>query len=309
MPASDFIEPMVIGERELLATRIFDAPRALVWRAFTDPDHLKHWWGPNGFTNTIHLFELKVGGLWRFTMHGPDGRNYENENRFVEIDWPNKIVMDHICEPHFRLTAQFEDFGSKTKLTWHMRFEKTEAFEAVKPVAVPGLEQNLDRLGAHLPTIDPMRRELTIVRRFNAPRARVWQAWTDPRHLSRWWGPERFTNPVCEVDLRIGGALKIVMRAPDGAEYPMRGIFQDIVTPERLVFTNIAVAQDDTPILEGLTTVTFAECDGGTEMTLHTRATALVPYAVMMLAGMEAGWTQSIERLGALLGRETEARL
>ena len=103
-------EPIVVGDREISATRIFDAPRALIWRAFTDADHLKHWWGPNGFTNTFHAFDLKVGGLWRFTMHGPDGRNYENESRFVEIDWLNKIILDHICEPHFRLTVQLEDY-------------------------------------------------------------------------------------------------------------------------------------------------------------------------------------------------------
>jgi uncharacterized protein YndB with AHSA1/START domain len=76
-----------VNERGVVATRIFDAPRDLVWRAFTDPDHLKQWWGPNGFTNTFYVFDLKVGGHWRFTMHGPDGKNYENEAVFVAIDW------------------------------------------------------------------------------------------------------------------------------------------------------------------------------------------------------------------------------
>lgn len=294
-------EAVVVGDRELSATRIFDAPRALVWRAFTEADHLKHWWGPNGFTNTFYEFDLKVGGLWRFTMHGPDGRNYENEHRFVEIDWLSKIVTDHIGEPHFRLTVRLEDFGTKTKLSWHMRFEKTEAFEAVKPVAVPGLEQNLARLGAHLPQIDPMRRELTILRRFAAPRDLVWRAWTDPKHLAQWWGPAGFTNPVCEIDLKVGGTLRITMRGPDGTDYPMRGVFQEIVPPEKLAFTSGPVNERDEFLIDGLTTVTFAERDGATEMTLHARAVGLAPQAMIMIAGMGAGWAQSIDRLGALL--------
>jgi uncharacterized protein YndB with AHSA1/START domain len=308
MPASDSIvnpsianEPIVVGDRELIATRIFDAPRHLVWRAFTDPDHLKHWWGPNGFTNTFHVFDLKVGGLWRFTMHGPDGTNFENESRFVEIDWLSKIVLDHICEPHFRLTVQFEDLELKTKLSWHMRFEKDEVFQAVKPVAVPGLEQNLYRLGAHLPQIDPMRRELTIVRSFAAPRALVWQAWTDPKHLAKWWGPDGFANPVCEVDLRVGGALKILMRARDGKEYPMGGVFKEIVAPEKLVFTNAPVNQKGEPLIDGVTRVTFVERDGKTEMTLHTRAVGLAPEAGFMITGMGAGWSMGIDHLAAFL--------
>jgi uncharacterized protein YndB with AHSA1/START domain len=115
--------------------------------------------------------------------------------------------------------------------------------------------------------------------------------------VARWWGPKGFTNPVCEMDVRPGGALRIIMRAPDGADYPMRGVFREIVEPERLVFTNVALDGDGKPILEGLTTVTFVEEDGKTKLTLQTRAAALVTYAARMLEGMEEGWTQSLERL------------
>jgi uncharacterized protein YndB with AHSA1/START domain len=146
-------------------------------------------------------------------------------------------------------------------------------------------------------------RELTITRVFNAPRELVFKAWTDPKQLAEWWGPKSFTNPVCEVDLKPGGALKIVMRAPDGAEYPMKGVFREIVPPSRLVFTNIAVDKDGNPIIEGLTTVTFAEQGGKTKLTLQTRGVAVVDYAAAYLNGMEAGWTQSLEKLGALVQR------
>ncbi len=142
-------------------------------------------------------------------------------------------------------------------------------------------------------------REVTLTRIFDAPRELVFRMWTDPRHVAQWWGPQGFTNPVCEMDVRPGGALRIVMRAPDGVDYPMRGIFREVAAPERLVFTNVAVDAADNPLLEGLTTVTFAEHDGKTKLTLQTRAVGLVAAAGRMLDGMEAGWTQSIDRLAA----------
>lgn len=146
-------------------------------------------------------------------------------------------------------------------------------------------------------------REVTITRLFDAPRALVFKAWTDARHLAQWWGPAGFTNPVCEIDARVGGALRIHMRGPDGAVYPMQGVIQEIVAPERLVFTNIAVDADGNHLLEGLTTVTFAEVNGKTKLTLHTRAVAVVENAAVYLQGMELGWTQSIDRLQAFVAR------
>jgi uncharacterized protein YndB with AHSA1/START domain len=146
-------------------------------------------------------------------------------------------------------------------------------------------------------------REITITRVFDAPRALVFAAWTDPKHLAHWWGPQGFTNPVCEFDARVGGLIRIHMRAPDGAVYPMKGEVREIVPPERLVFANIAVDDSGNPIIDGLTTVTFAEANGKTTLTLHTRGAALLEYAAAYLKGMETGWTQSIDKLQAYLPR------
>ena len=145
----------------------------------------------------------------------------------------------------------------------------------------------------------PMERELTIVRIFDAPRRLVFKAWTDPEHLAQWWGPKGFTAPICEMEARTGGALRILMRGPDGAEYPMTGVIREIVEPERLVFTSVAMDGDGKHLLEGVTTVTFAEQGGKTKLTLQTRAVGLVADAARMLEGMDAGWTQSIDRLAA----------
>jgi uncharacterized protein YndB with AHSA1/START domain len=297
-----------VRKREIVATRVFAAPRALAWQAWSEPQHLKRWWGPNGFTNTFHEFDFRPGGFWRFIMHGPDGRNYENENVFVEILPHERIVFDHLSSPKFRLTARFEDLGGQTRVTYQQLFESADVCEGVKPYAIPGNEQNLDKLGVHLGIMATGEHELVIKRLFDAPPRLVWQAWTDPKHLALWWGPKGFTNPVCAIDLRVGGTLRIVMRAPDGKDYPMRGVFLEIKEPDRLVFTNFPVDANDNPMIDGLTTVTFVERDGKTEMTLHTRAVALVPHAVEMIAGMDAGWTQSLDRLSGHLSNKALPR-
>ena len=140
-----------------------------------------------------------------------------------------------------------------------------------------------------------------IVRVFEAPRALVWKAWTEPKMLAQWFGPRGFTASVPQLDVRVGGDLRIVMHGPDGNDYPMKGAFKEVVAPERLVFSNIAIDNEGKHLLEGVTTVTFAEQGGKTTMSLHTHAVGRVPIAKQMLAGMEAGWTQSIDKLEELL--------
>ncbi|HTV37985.1 MAG TPA: SRPBCC domain-containing protein [Xanthobacteraceae bacterium] len=156
-------------------------------------------------------------------------------------------------------------------------------------------------MAAAVQTKPLVERELTITRTFDAPRALVFRAWTDAEHLAQWWGPKGFTNPVCEIDARVGGTLRIHMRAPDGAVYPMKGEIRELVAPERLVFTNIALDEAGNHVLEGLTTVTFIEEGAKTTMTLRTHAKAVVDYAAAYLEGMEAGWTQSIDKLATYL--------
>jgi uncharacterized protein YndB with AHSA1/START domain len=150
-------------------------------------------------------------------------------------------------------------------------------------------------------TTDATDRTLVITRIFDAPRRLVFKAWTDPKQLTRWWGPHGFTNPVCELDLRPGGAIRIDMRGPDGVVYPNRGVFREIVEPERLVFTSGFDDGVGKARFEVLTTVTFAEQGGRTMLTLQAVVIASTPEAAPMLAGMEAGWDQSLERLDALV--------
>jgi uncharacterized protein YndB with AHSA1/START domain len=146
-------------------------------------------------------------------------------------------------------------------------------------------------------------RTVTLTRVFDAPRELVWRAWTDPKHMAHWFGPRGFTSSVPELNVRAGGALRIVMHGPDGNDYPAACEFREFVAPERLVFINNAVDKDGKILLEGLTTVTFAEKGGKTTMTLHTRAVGRVPIAKQMLAGMQVGWTQTIDKLEEVVAK------
>ncbi len=146
-------------------------------------------------------------------------------------------------------------------------------------------------------------RELVLTRTFNAPRALVFAAWTDPKRVAQWWGPHGFTAPVCEVDARPGGAIRIHMRGPDGTVYPMTGVYQEVVAPERLVFTSAALDKAGKPLFEVLTTVTFAERGGKTTLTVRARVVTSTAEAAPYLQGMEAGWTQTLERLETHLAK------
>jgi uncharacterized protein YndB with AHSA1/START domain len=147
--------------RSLVATRIYDAPRDLVFSAWTNPRHLAQWWGPDGFTTTTSAFDMRPGGVWRFVMHGPDGRDYENRITFIEIVRPERLVYEHgggdDVEPvQFRTTVTFEDVGGKTRLT--MRGVFPSAAERDRVIATygadKGMVQTMARLAEYLATMN-----------------------------------------------------------------------------------------------------------------------------------------------------------
>lgn len=148
-------------------------------------------------------------------------------------------------------------------------------------------------------------RELTLIRVFKAPRELVFKAWTDEKLLAQWWGPRGFTTPIAELDARPGGKLTVVMEDDQGliakgSRYPMEGAFEEVVEPERLVYTSSAL-MNGKPIIENRVEVTFEEQDGNTTMTLHVVVTHATAEAEAPLSGMEAGWSQSLDKLVALV--------
>jgi uncharacterized protein YndB with AHSA1/START domain/pimeloyl-ACP methyl ester carboxylesterase len=141
-------------------------------------------------------------------------------------------------------------------------------------------------------------RELVITRDFAAPRELVFAAWTDPRNVARWWGPKGFTNPRCEVDARPGGALLIHMRSPEGVIVPVRGTFLEVESPTRLVYRTAAFEDEHgNAQLEVINTVTFEVNGEATRLTLRAEIITATDAVAALLAGMEEGWNQSLDRL------------
>jgi len=151
-------------------------------------------------------------------------------------------------------------------------------------------------------------REITITRTFDAPRALVFSMFIDAKHLAAWWGPHGWSNPKTKADRRPGGKILINMQAPDGSVHPMGGIFDEIVPHERVVFTTFVDMPDGTRALEGRNTVTFEDAGRRTKVTLHAVGVGFTDFSANMLAGMEAGWSQSLDKLAVHAARQTGAK-
>src|SRR4051812_13500037 len=275
------IERSSTADREIATTRVFDAPRDLVFDAWTDPQHVAQWWGPNGFTTTTQSMDVRPGGEWIFIMHGPDGTDYKNHIVYREVVRPERLVYDHVSGPLFRATVVLEAEGEKTRLSMQMVFETAELRNQVaeKFGAVEGLNQTLNHLEEHVAKLAA--EEFVISREFDAPRDLVFKAWTEPERLAQWWGPKGFKIKVTNVDLRPGGMFLYGMVAPDGSEVWGKFIYREIVPPERMVFINSFSDENGgttrhpmapTWPLDMLNTVTLTEHGDKTTLTLRSRA-------------------------------------
>ena len=133
-------------DRTLQTSRWLPFAPAAVYAAFQDGQALARWWGPEGFRNTFEVFEFRPGGLWRFVMHGPDGRDYPNESRFEALEPGARVCLRHVCAPHFTLDVRLQADGAGTRVHWAQTFDDPATARAVAAYAGPGNEQNLDRL-------------------------------------------------------------------------------------------------------------------------------------------------------------------
>ena len=136
---------------EIVSSRIFNVSNELLFRAWSEPDHLKNWWGPAGFTNTFNEFDFRVGGKWSFIMHGPDKGNYANECEFIKIEKPTLIAWKRHSQPIFQVVALFEEVeNNKTKLIFKMLFNTANECEKLKKFVVDKNEENFDKLEIEL---------------------------------------------------------------------------------------------------------------------------------------------------------------
>jgi len=317
------------ADREIELTRTFDAPRELVWTAWTEVEHLGQWWGPLGFTITTQSREMKPGGAWRYVMHGPDGRDYQNVMTFHEVVPPERLSYqmggDTGAEPiNFQTTVTFEDVaGGKTKLTMKSVFLSKEARDFVirEYNAVEGGKQTLGRLAEHLKEMETANRTearpFVITRVYEAPVDRMWSVWTERDHLMKWFGPKEVTIPQCSIDLRPGGIFHYCMRGPDGQDSWAKWTFREINKPERLEFLisfadengkSVRAPFDANWPLEMLAIVTFAPHAGigrGTVVRLQWSAFNATETEQKLFDAahdsMQKGWTGTLDRLAEVL--------
>lgn len=137
---------MTVDDKKMHTSRMLPFSPGDVYGAFSSPDLLAKWWGPEGFTNTFEICEFKVGGQWKFVMHGPDGKNYLNESIFVQLEPENKVVIEHICAPYFTLTVRLTSVPGGTHLSWEQVFADAKTAQAVKQIVGLANEQNIDRM-------------------------------------------------------------------------------------------------------------------------------------------------------------------
>jgi len=141
---------------EIVSSRIFNFSRELTFRAWSEPEHLKYWWGPAGFTNTFIEFDFRVGGKWSFIMHGPEKGNYPNECEFIKIEKPSIIAWKRFSKPHFQVLATFEQVSEdKTKIVFKMLFNSADECGKLKPFVVDKNEENFDKLEVELASMNP----------------------------------------------------------------------------------------------------------------------------------------------------------
>src|SRR5256712_9249723 len=309
------------SERELVTTHTFDAPRKLVWKAWTDPKLIPKWWGPSRYSTTVDKMDVRPGGRWRFVQRDAEGNEYGFHGEYREVVPPRRLVgtFEYEGMPGHVLveTATFEEVGGKTKLTQSSVFQNAEGREGRLASGMEeGAAETMERFTELVTEMQKQgapgkaaNRELVIVRVFDAPRALVWKAWAEPARLKRWWGPRTFTTPVAKIDLRVGGAFLYCIRQADGKDIWGTGVYREIVQLKRLVYTdrfadekgNVVPAtyygmSRDFP-LEMQVTVTFEDQDRKTKLTLHHVGIPAGPDR----DGANQGWNESLDKLAEML--------
>jgi uncharacterized protein YndB with AHSA1/START domain len=230
------------GKPTMVLTRVFDAPRRLVFLAYSKPEHITRWWGLRGQTMSVCEMDFRPGGAWRFVLRAPDGQEHPFKGVYREIVPPERLVYTFVYDvPGIRdheavETLTFEERDGRTTLTNTVVHKTVEARDGhLRAGMEAGASETFDRLAEVLKAMD---REIVISRVLDAPRELVWAVWTDPKHVVNWWVPNGFTTSIEKMDVRPGGLWEHVMHGPDGTDYPNKSVFREVVKPERIVYSH-----------------------------------------------------------------------
>jgi uncharacterized protein YndB with AHSA1/START domain len=311
---------------ELHIARVYDAPLAAVWDAWTDPAQVAQWWGPRGFTLTTHSKDLRPGGHWDYTMHGPDGTDYENKTLYLEVEPQRRLVYDHGGNddrpPLFRVTVTFNEVDGQTHMDMTMTLPTPEAAAEISMfIKQAGGHATWDRLAEYVEEQQTGKHTFVINRTFDAPLEVMFDMWTHSEHVSRWLPPTGFEMQFLRQDIRPCGSASYVM---SGAGIKMYGRceYLQIERPDRIVYTQqFCDEQGNVSRHPGaptwpetiLTTILLTE--EGPDLTRVT--VTWEPYGatppeevaafVKERSGMTQGWTGSFDKLEKILA-ELESR-
>jgi len=301
---------------EIHITRIYDAPVKAVWEAWVEPRQVAQWWGPRGFTLTTHSKDLKPGGHWHYTMHGPDGTDYPNKTKYLEVEPYSKLVYDHGGNderaPLFRVTVVFSEEKGKTLMDMRMALPTPEAAKETRTfIKKAGGDGTWDRLAEYLSKERSGKEIFVITRSFDAPIELMFDMWTKPEHLTQWLPTTGFTMKYLRDDIRPGGST---FASWSNEMYSMhaRAEYVEIKRPECIVYTQQFC--DENEVLSRhpmaptwpatkLTLVTFAaEGPDRTRVTItwepygECTAEELATF-VGAKSGMSQGWGGSFDKL------------
>jgi uncharacterized protein YndB with AHSA1/START domain len=227
---------------EIKIIRLYDAPVKMVWDAWTDPEKVGKWWGPRGFTLTTHSKDLRVGGHWKYTMHGPDGVDYPNNTIYYEVEKYSRLVYDHGGSedrpPLFRVTATFKEVKGKTQLEMTMTLPTVEAAEETRKfIKQASGNSTWDRLAEFLEKEESGKETFVINRTFDAPLATMYKMWTDPEHFSKWLAPTGFKMNFVRANISTGGNSFYYMSNDAGFKMYGKANYLEVKAPDTIIYT------------------------------------------------------------------------
>lgn len=302
---------------EIHITRIYDAPVKTVWDAWVEPEQVAQWWGPRGFTITTHSKDVRTGGHWDYIMHGPDGTDYPNLAKYLEVEKYSRMVYDHggsrTTPPLFRVTVLFTELkGNKTRMEMSMALPTPEAAEETKKfIKKAGGNSTWDRLSEFLEKEKSGKEKFVINRSFDAPIETMFEMWTNPEHFSQWLAPTGFNMKFLRADIKPGGKTLYCMTGNDLEMYG-RAEYLEVKKPNLIKYTQQFCDKNENisrhPLAPTwpatmLTTVTLTE-EGPdqtrvtVEWEIHGQFTPEeMDTFIKMRGGMTQGWTGSFDKL------------
>lgn len=302
---------------EIKIIRVYDSPLKMVWDAWTDPMQAAQWWGPRGFSITTHDKDLRTGGVWHYTMHGPDGVDYPNKTHYLEVEKYSLLKYDHggydDRPPLFRVTVHFSEINGNTKMDMTMSLPTPDAAEETRKfIKKVGGNATWDRLAEYLAKKISDKEMFVINRNFSTSIDTMFEMWTNPKHFAQWMGPAGSTMNFFRSDIKPGGSSFYMMTGADENKMFGRTQYLEIERPTRIVYTQQFCDEKENIIRHPLaktwpetmlTVVTFdEESPNNTRVTLSWEPAGSLTQEeletfVKAKGGMTQGWTGSFGKL------------